>query len=289
MHHGTIVIAPRDGQQALARAAAKEHLCNRGGCGECRICRLIDAGDHPDAILIAPDGASIKIGQVRSLIKELSIRPYMGERRFVAFLAADLMTEQAQNALLKTIEEPGEGCSFLLLCESVDRLLPTIRSRCILKRGKTTVIDHAPLAARLMARDEGESARWQKDLTEKGPLYTAWEDGKKALGLGFSKKYSMMEETLAESKAAADVLLYSMSAMLSHMLLARTGAAEPDPELGELMHSYGGDGYTLARLMEIIETAGRMSTAHVVRRSTMAWLALSFMEEIDENRSGSKV
>ena len=172
--HAAILLAPRESFLPLAREQAMAYLCPEGGCGACRVCHLIQAGDHPDVLYLSPDGTSIKIGQVRGLLEELAVKPYMGERRLVVILSADLMTEQAQNALLKTIEEPAPGCGFLLLAESREKLLPTIRSRCgTIRRDGGRIEQGLCLAARVMGRDEGEAALWQRDMEEKGPLYTA--------------------------------------------------------------------------------------------------------------------
>ena len=287
--HAGILSAPKESHRALALHEAKAALCAEGGCGSCRVCHLIETGQHPDVIYVEPDGASIKIGQVRSLISELSIRPYLGEGRFVAILSADLMTEQAQNALLKTIEEPNAGCRFLLFCESRDRLLPTIRSRCSTVRPPVErAAEDLCYAARVMGRDAGERALWQRDFAEEGPLNTAWEAGKKALYLGFSKKYSMMEETLTESRGEESVVLQSMEAMMAYLLKRKTHAIEEAvPELARLEKAFLYDGYTAARIMELIQTAERMSAAHVGKRGYYEWLSLAVMEEIDENRSRS--
>jgi hypothetical protein len=290
MGHAAILLAPRESFPSLAREQAMAYLCPKGGCGDCRICRLIQAGDHPDVIRLSPDGATIKISQVRALMEELAVKPYMGDGRLVVILSADLMTEQAQNALLKTIEEPAPGCGFLLLAESRDKLLPTIRSRCgTIRRDGGKRDQGLCLAARVMGRDEGEAALWQRDMEDKGPLYTAWEDGKKALYLGFSRKYSMMEEVLSESKADGEALLGCMAGQASHLLLAKTGAQPLDPQMEELFEAFPGDGYLAARIVECIQTAERMHSAHVGRRGYMQWLSLAVMEELDEDRSRCKI
>jgi len=88
--------------------------------------------NHPDFLRIFPNDSAIKIFQIRDCLQELSVRPYEGGRRAVVFFHADKMTIQAQNCLLKTLEEPPFGTSFLLLCQRASMLLPTIRSRCMM-------------------------------------------------------------------------------------------------------------------------------------------------------------
>lgn len=87
-------------------------------------------GNHPDVLIVQPQNGSIRIDQIRALLSAISLRPYEGERRAVALLQADTMTPQAQNCLLKTLEEPPQGTVFLLLSEQPMRLLDTVRSRC---------------------------------------------------------------------------------------------------------------------------------------------------------------
>lgn len=87
-------------------------------------------GNHPDVLIVEPQGSAIKIDQIRAMLSAISMRSYEGERRAVILLQADLMTPQAQNCLLKTLEEPPEGTVFLLLSEQPMRLLDTVRSRC---------------------------------------------------------------------------------------------------------------------------------------------------------------
>lgn len=91
-------------------------------------------GNHPDFLTLRPNGTMIRIDQIRQLLLELSVRPYEGKQRVVAIHYADWMNAQAQNCLLKTLEEPPNGTVFLLLCQQPDRLLETVRSRCALWR-----------------------------------------------------------------------------------------------------------------------------------------------------------
>lgn len=87
--------------------------------------------NHPDVIVLTPDGASIKIRQARQLIEQLSNKPFEGRQRAVCILQADTMTQEAQNCLLKTLEEPPFQTMFGLFCEQPGVLLETVRSRCV--------------------------------------------------------------------------------------------------------------------------------------------------------------
>lgn len=103
----------------------------REACGECPACRRIQRGVHPDVIVIEPgDMGSIKIEQVRDVIARSEFRPFEGRRRVVIVDDADALVPAAQNALLKTLEEPPSASMFVLVSSIPDALLPTVRSRC---------------------------------------------------------------------------------------------------------------------------------------------------------------
>jgi DNA polymerase-3 subunit delta' len=103
----------------------------RDGCGQCPSCRRIARGVHPDVVLLAPgDSGSIKIETVRVVIDQANFRPFEARRRVVVIDEADALVEQAQHALLKTLEEPPPASIFLLVSSLPDALLPTVRSRC---------------------------------------------------------------------------------------------------------------------------------------------------------------
>ena len=100
-------------------------------CGVCASCRRIARGVHADVLLIEPgETGAIKVDQVREAIDRAAYRPFEGRRRVVIVDAADEMVAEAQNALLKTLEEPPAGSMFVLVTSRPDMLLPTVRSRC---------------------------------------------------------------------------------------------------------------------------------------------------------------
>jgi DNA polymerase-3 subunit delta' len=125
------------GKKTLALAVGRALLCevdDGDTCDICAACSRAARGLHPDAILIEPDGASIKIEQVRDVVREIAGRPFEGRARAVVFDEAHLLTEQAQNALLKSLEEPPATSHVFLVTASPQALLPTIRSRCQMLR-----------------------------------------------------------------------------------------------------------------------------------------------------------
>lgn len=90
--------------------------------------------DYVDIISVRPAGKSIGVDEVRRIIGEANIMPFEGNRKVIVIYNAELLTTQAQNGLLKTIEDPSPGVYFILLTKTLDNLLPTIRSRCAIHR-----------------------------------------------------------------------------------------------------------------------------------------------------------
>ena len=124
------------GKNALADAFSKMLLCERDPlhpCGVCHACKQVAAGTHPDVIHVTHEKPNtIGVDEIRDqLSAEVAIRPFSGKRRVFIVPDADKMSVQAQNATLKTIEEPPSYAVILLLCSREDALLETIRSRCV--------------------------------------------------------------------------------------------------------------------------------------------------------------
>lgn len=120
------------GKKRVAYLFAKGICCRGQGqrpCNKCISCRKMEGGNHPEIMWIQGEG-SIKIDQIRQLQKNLQLMPYEGDQKVCIICHADEMTVQAQNALLKTLEEPPKHAVLILLTARPDSLLPTIVSRC---------------------------------------------------------------------------------------------------------------------------------------------------------------
>jgi DNA polymerase-3 subunit delta' len=119
-------------------------------CGACRSCDRIARGVHVDVMWLEPDDmTSIKIDVVRDMLERTGFRPFEGRRRVVIVREADALEPQAQNALLKSLEEPPPGTVFILTTGVPGVLLPTVRSRCMqLRFGRLTETEVATLLQR---------------------------------------------------------------------------------------------------------------------------------------------
>lgn len=145
------------GKATVARAFAARLLCAQGGQHPepCRVCRLVAAGTHPDLIVVAPEGMGVD--QARETIARAMLSPVEAARKVFVFEEAGTMTEQAANALLKTLEEPTPTTVFILVAESELDLPATVASRCrTVHFGR---VDEDELVAALRARgvEEGRA------------------------------------------------------------------------------------------------------------------------------------
>ena len=125
------------GKKLLAHLFAQSLQCEKGGeepCYECHSCKQAQSGNHPDIINVTHEKpSSIGVDDIRVQVNEdIQVKPYNGKYKIYIIPEADLMTVQAQNALLKTIEEPPAYAVLILLTENADKLLPTICSRCVM-------------------------------------------------------------------------------------------------------------------------------------------------------------
>ncbi|NDL67733.1 DNA polymerase III subunit delta' [Anaerotalea alkaliphila] len=138
------------GKTLLSQVFAKVLLCaeeQEEPCNGCSSCILFNAGNHPDLVHVrATNKTSMGVEDVRVQVQEeLHLLPYQSRYKIYLLHGADQMTIQAQNALLKTLEEPPEYAMFFLLAENPGNFLPTILSRCVLLHVKPVphaLVDH---------------------------------------------------------------------------------------------------------------------------------------------------
>ena len=122
------------GKKMIAKEFAKGVLClnNDKYCNNCKSCLEFDGNNNPDFSIIEPDGNTIKIEQIRELQKRVQEKPIISTKKVYVINNADFMTKEAQNALLKTLEEPPEFVTIILIGENDNAFLNTIKSRCMI-------------------------------------------------------------------------------------------------------------------------------------------------------------
>ena len=144
--HALVLVGPASvGKEPLAIDLAAALLCTGAvgadrPCRSCRGCRMVEHGNHPDLHRLEPEGAGGQVrigdrqhpepGTVRGLAVELALLPVEGGARVAIVRDAHRMNDDAQSALLKTLEEPPAGTTIILCADDEERLLPTVRSRC---------------------------------------------------------------------------------------------------------------------------------------------------------------
>jgi DNA polymerase III subunit delta' len=186
------------GKRTLALAFAMALTCPEASaeaeaCGRCRTCTSMRSGTHPDLSLVRlMDGESeIKIDQVRDLQRQLALTPRQAGRRIAMLVDFDLASDEAQNALLKTLEEPAERVVLLLTAATTSRLFPTLVSRC-------EVLNLRPVPLILIEqslKEEGEPA-------ERARLLAALSGGRP----GAARVMKADPEALAQRQEALDDL-----------------------------------------------------------------------------------
>ena len=137
LHHAYLFVGPEGvGKRTVALSLAMAIQCREkvgDSCGGCADCAQVQGGNHPDVRVVGPltGKKEIAIQQVRELEKELSYRAFSGRKKIAVVDPAFLMNFSAQNALLKTLEEPPKNSLLILVSTSTGGLLPTLLSRCL--------------------------------------------------------------------------------------------------------------------------------------------------------------
>ncbi len=130
-HAYLFVGAPGSGKLDAAWALAQALLCDAHGCGSCDTCVRVARRTHPDVHYLAPESVTgYLIAQTRDLIEDVALAPIRARAKVYIIDRADELRPESANALLKTLEEPPRGVTFILLGTSAETILPTIVSRC---------------------------------------------------------------------------------------------------------------------------------------------------------------
>ncbi|MCT4607014.1 MAG: DNA polymerase III subunit delta' [Marinisporobacter sp.] len=158
-------------------------------CNHCSSCLKVDTNNHPDIKIIEPEGKSIKNKQIEEFQQDLLRRPYESNKKIYIIKDANLMTDSAQNRLLKTLEEPPEYAIIILISMHANSFLPTIKSRC-------QILKFSPIGEKII--EELLKDRY-KVSSKEAKVLAAFSDGilGKALRLKESEEFkNKREETI---------------------------------------------------------------------------------------------
>lgn len=175
IRHAYLITGPRSiGKNTLAHAFAMALQCTESGaptlfdsnpdltqpCGHCRSCRLISSGNHPDMLYAENDPVSgaLKIDAIRAVTRLIALKPYDSRFRIAIFRDFDRTQPRAQDALLKTLEEASPHAILILLADSVEKILPTIISRCQVIRLRPPSTEVVGAALEKMGADPEQSS-----------------------------------------------------------------------------------------------------------------------------------
>jgi len=316
------------GKYKTAREWGKLLLCedvrNEGGlvdsCGECKSCKLFEAGSHPDfnhvykeLIEFTKDGKDKKtpldlpIDVIREfLIEKAPIRPIVSQRKVFVVSEAEKLNTSSQNALLKCLEEPPEYCSIILICTRLEKLFPTIKSRCqtirFLPVDKERIADKlgemglskeaSEYFARLGQGSLGTACQWAKLESSGAELYETKKTIVKSISdyeLGDSLE--LAKEFLDESKRIAeiwgkgdeatsktDINRRSHKTLVQIIISALNDAMKFDigPEMGVINFDQKSEIKKLAKLFDSEQLAEKIEECY----KTMRWIESAVNEKL---------
>ena len=243
--HAVLLAGPPSvGKRSLAMDLAAGLLCSgaEGGsrpCRACRACRMVEHGNHPDLHVLEPEGPGGQVGiggkdgkrGVRDLVTELSLLPVEGVARVAIIGDAHRMNDDAQSALLKTLEEPPSGTTLILVTDDEERLLPTVRSRCAKVRlGTVGVRDIETLLARRDLADAPTAARLSRLAGGRSGLAVAYASAPEAEAIRNELSRTLLDllgAGASDRLLAAKGLLARAASLATLLTPAAPGGVEP--------------------------------------------------------------
>lgn len=241
------------GRHTLAKLLAAAILCREpeAPCLHCRVCRKVLGGNHPDFLTVDdPEKKTVSVDLIRQARADIFVRPNESEHKIYLFPRAQDMGLPGQNALLKVLEEPPEYAVFLLITDNPERLLPTVRSRCV-ELALKPLPENGLLAELRRQFPKAEEESLRAAATASGGFLGQAE---KLLSEGFQlpPQTQALAKALAESdtlgllqvltpleKWSRDTLIplvQSWGQLLESALVCRAGGAAVNPYARELAH-----------------------------------------------------
>ncbi len=295
------------GKAFIADIFARGLQCSAGEekpCGQCKSCRQALSKNHPDIIYVAHEKPGvISVDEIRrQVVGDVDIKPYTGPYKIYIVPEADKMNVQAQNALLKTLEEPPAYAVIFLLADNAESLLPTILSRCVL-------LSLRPVPDRELKRFLMQTLQVPDYKADVCVAFARGNVGK-AKALAFSEDFDVLKkQALGLLKNVSTMELAEMMALIKQLgedkgqtndfldlclfwyrdLLLLKGTKRPEglifkEEVGTLQRLAKASSYEgLNRICTAIETAGRRLESNVNFELSMEELFLAMRENASES------
>jgi DNA polymerase III subunit delta' len=289
VHHAWLLHGPDGvGKELAGICFAQALTCPEKpmvGCGVCSSCKRVKGRNHPDVTWVLPEdeqvqrglagrsdfdhtpSRDIRIEQVRALGERLSFRPLEAKHKVALLVNAHAMNASAQNALLKTLEEPPRDTILVLISSAIDKLLPTIRSRCTKAQFGPLPVDFIAAQLKLAKKKISPEDATQAAAMAGGSLKRAMELDADALGVrrdvierfealvpGDARAWLAFAEVFGDGRANAELCLDVLSVWFRDVAVAQVGQ-------GGLINA------DLAALAEA--AAARVSPASLHRRATV--------------------
>ena len=156
------------GKRTLASLFASALLCEAshsnvyGACGQCVTCKMLSGGAAPDIRIVSPSKKTISVDDIRDVVDWVSVRPMYSSKKVYIIEDADQMTTQAQNALLKTLEEPPPYVVAIMTAAAPQSLLETVRSRCVIHKFVRYTDDEVAEILRLHSAEERSTPQFSQ-------------------------------------------------------------------------------------------------------------------------------
>mgnify|MGYP005766259481 CR=1 FL=1 len=222
------------GKSLFAKEFAKSILClgKEKPCEACKSCIEIEENNQPDYIEIVPDGNSIKIEQIRNMQLKVAEKPIVSTKKVYVIQEADTMTQEAQNALLKTLEEPPEYITIILIAINENSILNTIKSRCTkivfeplsneeLKKYAQEYWKDATIPEEVFASSMGSIARLRNNI-EHQELYTNVYQCINQIENKSLLDFLKQAESIAKAKEESDAVLEFLVSILFSLAKEKT-------------------------------------------------------------------
>ena len=272
--HALLFSGPRGtGKRTAARWFAQSMLC-RGEdrpCGVCPACKQFLSGAHPDVRVLQPEKNVIKVEAIRDLIEYLSLQPYEGGKHIAIIEQADRMNPNAQNALLKTLENPSGDVMFFLITDAPGGLLSTILSRCQTVRFAPLSVDDCasalerrgvePERARLLAGLSQGAVGRALEMDRDEAFFELRERVLRSLeALNGRGSVARAASELAEEKGGERAVLEIMELWARDLMAVQNGAAVFEASDAARLARCNIDG---SRLLQSVMRAGKQLAANV--------------------------